>query len=228
MNVGRVQTPTLAMLAERDAKITLFHKEKYHLLRLTLDGAEAVSEKFTDSAEAEQAAAMCKGAAVTCTSVTKEQKKEQPPKLYDLTTLQREANRLFGYTAKQTLDYAQSLYEKKLLTYPRTDSRYLTSDMAETASCVIHLAAKLPPFDGCGNFFPLVEAMISDKDVSDHHAIIPTMEIYRITSTMRPTVGMWRWMKTAPSRIRAMCVIQVTVSMSITTVCAAVSPTGTG
>ena len=177
LNVGRVQTPTLAMLAERDAKITLFHKEKYHLLRLTLDGAEAVSEKFTDPAEAEQAAAMCKGAAVTCTSVTKEQKKGQPPKLYDLTTLQREANRLFGYTAKQTLDYAQSLYEKKLLTYPRTDSRYLTSDMAETASCVIHLAAKLPPFDGCGNFFPLVEAMISDKDVSDHHAIIPTMEI---------------------------------------------------
>ena len=177
LNVGRVQTPTLAMLAERDAKITLFHKEKYHLLRLTLDGAEAVSEKFTDSAKAEQAAAMCKGAAVTCTSVTKEPKKEQQPKLYDLTTLQREANRLFGYTAKQTLDYAQSLYEKKLLTYPRTDSRYLTSDMAETASCVIHLAAKLPPFDGCGNFFPLVEAMISDKDVSDHHAIIPTMEI---------------------------------------------------
>ena len=180
LNVGRVQTPTLAMLAERDAKITLFHKEKYHLLRLTLDGAEAVSEKFTDLAEAEQAAAMCKGAAVTCTSVTKEQKKEQPPKLYDLTTLQREANRLFGYTAKQTLDYAQSLYEKKLLTYPRTDSRYLTSDMAETASCVIHLAAKVPPFDGISNFFPLVEAMISDKDVSDHHAIIPTMEIEKV------------------------------------------------
>ena len=177
LNVGRVQTPTLAMLAERDAKITLFHKEKYHLLRLTLDGAEAVSEKFTDSAAAEQAAAMCKGAAVTCTSVKKEQKKEQPPKLYDLTTLQREANRLFGYTAKQTLDYTQSLYEKKLLTYPRTDSRYLTSDMAETASCVIHLAAKLPPFDSCTDFFPLMEAMISDKDVSDHHAIIPTMEI---------------------------------------------------
>ena len=177
LNVGRVQTPTLAMLAERDAKITLFHKEKYHLLRLVLNGAEAVSEKFTDPAEAEQAAAMCKGASVTCTSVTKEQKKEQPPKLYDLTTLQREANRLFGYTAKQTLDYAQSLYEKKLLPYPRTDSRYLTSDMAETASCVIHLAAKVPPFDGISNFFPLVEAMISDKDVSDHHAIIPTMEI---------------------------------------------------
>ena len=180
LNVGRVQTPTLAMLADRDAKITLFHEEKYHLLRLTLDGAKAVSEKFTDPAGAEQAATMCKGVTVTCTSVTKEQKEEQPPKLYDLTTLQREANRLFGYTAKQTLDYAQSLYEKKLLTYPRTDSRYLTSDMAETVSCVIHLAAKLPPFDSCTDFFPLMEAMISDKDVSDHHAIIPTMEIEKM------------------------------------------------
>ena len=177
LNVGRVQTPTLSLLAARDAKITLFQKEKYHLLRLTLDGAEAVSEKFADPAEAEQAAAMCKGAAVTCTSVTKEQKKERPPKLYDLTALQREANRLLGYTARQTLDYAQSLYEKKLLTYPRTDSRYLTADMAETASCVIHLAAKLPPFDTCHEFFPLVEALVSDRDVSDHHAIIPTMEI---------------------------------------------------
>lgn len=187
LNVGRVQTPTLAMLAERDAKITLFHKEKYHLLRLTLDGTEAVSEKFTDPTEAEQAAVMCKGAAVTCTSVTKEQKKEQPPKLYDLTTLQREANRLFGYTAKQTLDYAQSLYEKKLLTYPRTDSRYLTSDMAETASCVIHLAANVPPFDSCSNFFPLVESMISDKDVSDHHAIIPTSSLQALYPSLPST-----------------------------------------
>lgn len=177
LNVGRVQTPTLAMLADRDWKISSFQKEKYHHVRLKVAGAEAVSEKIADPAEAEQVKAACVGAPVTCTSVIREQKKEQPPKLYDLTTLQREANRMFGYTAKQTLDYAQSLYEKKLLTYPRTDSRYLTSDMAETASCVIHLAAKVPPFDGCASFFPLVEAMISDKDVSDHHAIIPTMEI---------------------------------------------------
>ena len=177
LNVGRVQTPTLAMLVERERKISQFQKEKYYVLRLEVNGAEAVSDKFTDSMEAERAAAACKEPAVICNSVTREQKKEQPPKLYDLTTLQREANRLLGYTAKQTLDYAQSLYEKKLLTYPRTDSRYLTSDMAETASCAIHLAAKLPPFDSCSNFFPLVETMISDKDVSDHHAIIPTMEV---------------------------------------------------
>ena len=177
LNVGRVQTPTLAMLVERERKISQFKEEKYYVLRLEMNGTEAVSEKLNDSTEVERAAAACKGVPAICTSVTKEQKKEQPPKLYDLTTLQREANRLLGYTAKQTLDYAQSLYEKKLLTYPRTDSRYLTSDMAETASCVIHLAAKLPPFDSCSNFFPLVEAMISDKNVSDHHAIIPTMEL---------------------------------------------------
>ena len=177
LNVGRVQTPTLAMLAERDGKIMLFKKEKYHHVRLQVDGAEAVSEKFTDPAQAEQVQAACQNGQAVCTSVTCEKKKEQPPKLYDLTTLQREANRIFGFTAKQTLDYAQSLYEKKLLTYPRTDSRYLTSDMAETASCVIHLAAKVLPFDGCSSFFPLVELMVSDKDVTDHHAIIPTMEI---------------------------------------------------
>ena len=177
LNVGRVQTPTLAMLADRDWKITSFKKEKYHHVRLTVGGAEAVSEKISSPEDAQAVQAACAGNTAVCTSATREQKKEQPPKLYDLTTLQREANRMFGYTAKQTLDYAQSLYEKKLLTYPRTDSRYLTSDMAETASCILHLAAKVPPFDGCADFFPDVEALISDQDVSDHHAIIPTMEM---------------------------------------------------
>ena len=127
--------------------------------------------------EAEALRAACAGAEAVCASVTREQKKESPPKLYDLTTLQREANRAFGYTAKQTLDYAQSLYEKKLLTYPRTDSRFLTADMAETASAVLHLAAKVPPFDGCGEFFPDVSLLVNDKKVSDHHAIIPTLEL---------------------------------------------------
>ena len=177
LNVGRVQTPTLAMLADRDWKITSFKKEKYHHVRLTVGGAEAVSEKISSPEDAQAVQAACAGNTAVCTSATREQKKEQPPKLYDLTTLQREANRMFGYTAKQTLDYAQSLYEKKLLTYPRTDSRYLTSDMAETASCILHLAAKVPPFDGCADFFPDVAALISDQDVSDHHAIIPTMEM---------------------------------------------------
>ena len=186
LNVGRVQTPTLAMLAERDGKIMLFKKEKCHHVRLQVDGAEAVSEKFTDPTQAERVQAACSGTSAVCISATREKKKEQPPKLYDLTTLQREANRIFGYTAKQTLDYAQSLYEKKLLTYPRTDSRYLTSDMAETASCLIHMAAKVPPFDGCSSFFPLVELMVSDKDVTDHHAIIPTMEIEKADMKAMP------------------------------------------
>ena len=177
LNVGRVQTPTLAMLVDRDWKITSFKKEKYHHVRLALDGAEAVSERITSPEEAETLRAACADGPAVCTSVTREQKKEAPPKLYDLTTLQREANRLFGYTAKQTLDYAQSLYEKKLLTYPRTDSRFLTADMAETASVVLHLAAKVPPFDGCGEFFPDVSLLVNDKKVSDHHAIIPTLEL---------------------------------------------------
>ena len=186
LNVGRVQTPTLAMLADRDSKIVLFRKEKYHYVRLALEGAEAVSDRIVSPEDAQAIRDACDGQRAVCVSLVREKKTENPPKLYDLTTLQREANRVFGYTAKQTLDYAQSLYEKKLLTYPRTDSRYLTSDMAETASCVIHLAAKLPPFDGCSNFFPLVETMISDKDVSDHHAIIPTMEIEKADLKLLP------------------------------------------
>ena len=177
LNVGRVQTPTLAMLVDRDSRITLFRKEKYHHVRLALDGAEAVSEKIAAPEEAESLRAACAGASASCTSVTHEKKKEAPPKLYDLTTLQREANRVFSYTAKQTLDYAQSLYEKKLLTYPRTDSRYLTGDMAETASVVLHLAARVPPFDACPEFFPDVLALVNDKEVSDHHALIPTLEL---------------------------------------------------
>ena len=177
LNVGRVQTPTLAMLVDRDWKITSFKKEKYHHVRLTLDGAEAVSEKISAPEEAEALRAACADGPAVCTSVTREQKKEAPPKLYDLTTLQREANRIFGYTAKQTLDFAQSLYEKKLLTYPRTDSRYLTADMAETASAVLHLAAKVPPFDRCKEFFPDVTLLVNDGKVSDHHAIIPTLEL---------------------------------------------------
>lgn len=186
LNVGRAQTPTLAMLTERDAKITSFKKEQYYHVRLALDGCEAISEKFTTEAEVQAVQVACENAEVICTEVVREQKKEQPPKLYDLTTFQREANRIFGYTAKQVLDYSQSLYQKKLLTYPRTDSRFLTSDMAETTSCVVHLAAKVSHFDSCPDFFPDILCMISDKDVSDHHAIIPTMELEKADISTLP------------------------------------------
>ena len=186
LNVGRVQTPTLAMLVERDGKISTFKKEKFHHVKLDLNGTEVLSQRFQYLSQAQSALVNCSESEVVCTSVTKEQKKENPPKLYDLTTLQREANRIFGYTAKQTLEYAQSLYEKKLLTYPRTDSRYLTADMEETATVLVHLAAKLPPFDACSNFYPLVSLTISDKDVTDHHAIIPTMEIEKANLKILP------------------------------------------
>ena len=177
LNVGRVQTPTLAMLANRDSKIVLFRKEKYHHVRLALEGAEAVSDRIVSTEDAQTIRDACDGQRAVCVSVARDKKTEKPPKLYDLTTLQREANRVFGYTAKQILDYAQSLYEKKLLTYPRTDSRYLTCDMAETASVVLHLAARVPPFDACPEFFPDVAALVNDKEVSDHHALIPTLEL---------------------------------------------------
>ena len=186
LNVGRVQTPTLAMLVERDGKISTFKKEKFHHVKLDLNGTEVLSQRFQYLSQAQSALVNCSESEVVCTSVTKEQKKENPPKLYDLTTLQREANRIFGYTAKQTLEYAQSLYEKKLLTYPRTDSRYLTADMEETATVLVHLAAKRPPFDACSNFYPLVSLTISDKDVTDHHAIIPTMEIEKANLKILP------------------------------------------
>ena len=177
LNVGRVQTPTLAMLADRDSKIVLFRKEKYHHVRLALEGAEAVSEKIPAMEDAQAIRDACDGQRAVCVSLVWEKKTEKPPKLYDLTALQREANRVFSYTAKQTLDYAQSLYEKKLLTYPRTDSRYLTVDMAETTSVVLHLAARVPPFDACPEFFPDVAALVNDKEISDHHALIPTLEL---------------------------------------------------
>ena len=177
LNVGRVQTPTLAMLADRDSKIVLFRKEKYHHVRLTLEGAEAVSDRIVSPEDAQAIRDTCDGQRAVCVSLVREKTAEKPPKLYALTTLQREANRVFGYTAKQTLDYAQSLYEKKLLPYPRTDSRYLPGDMAETASVVLHLAARVPPFDACPEFFPDVAALVNDKEVSDHHALIPTLEL---------------------------------------------------
>jgi DNA topoisomerase-3 len=179
LNVGRVQTPTLAMLTERGEKISGFQKEKYHHVRIAAGGVEAISEKIPAAEDAQAMQTACHERQAVCVSVKQEQKTISPPKLFDLTSLQREANRLFGYTAKQTLDLAQTLYEKKLLTYPRTDSRFLTSDMEKTAPVIVNQAALTVgfirgnvgiPADYFGN-------VIDDKKVSDHHAIIPTMTI---------------------------------------------------
>ena len=187
LNIGRVQTPTLALLCDRHNKITFFQKEKYFTVELTLGGVKAETERLDNENTAKEIITACEKSQAVCVSVTKETKTEQPPRLFDLTTLQRAANRIYGYTAKQTLDYSQALYEKKLITYPRTDSRYLTEDMAETAAAVIRLGADIPPFDKAPDFFPEISRMISNSKVSDHHAIIPTLEIEKADLSAIPT-----------------------------------------
>ena len=177
LNVGRVQTPTLKMLVDRDAAITNFKKETYYHVRLMLPGAEAASAKICAADEAGKLKAACEASAAVCTSLVKEKKTIAPPKLFDLTSLQRETNRIYGYTAKQTLDLAQTLYEKKLLTYPRTDSAFLTDDMGETATGIIALLCGKLPFMAGISFTPEVSRVLNSKKVSDHHAIIPTMEL---------------------------------------------------
>ena len=177
LNVGRVQTPTLKMLVDRDAAITTFKKEKYYHVRLSLSGVEAASAKIHAAEEAGNLKAACETAQAVCISVTREKKTVAPPKLFDLTSLQREANRIYGYTAKQTLDLAQSLYEKKLLTYPRTDSSYLTDDMGGTAAQIAAMLTGKLPFMQGADFTPEISRLLDSKKVSDHHAIIPTMEL---------------------------------------------------
>ena len=186
LNVGRVQTPTLKMLVDRDAAISTFKKEKYYHVRLDLSGAEAASGKICAAEEAKELKAACEASRAVCTSLVREKKTAAPPKLFDLTSLQREANRIFGYTAKQTLDLAQSLYEKKLLTYPRTDSSYLTDDMEETAAKVIALLCGTLPFMAGMGFSPEIARVLNSKKVSDHHAIIPTMELAKTDLSALP------------------------------------------
>ncbi len=179
LKVGRVQTPTLAMLVERETKIMNFKKEVYYVAHILGNGLDAVSEHIRDKAEAEKIAGACANGQALVTAVVKEEKWIAPPKLYDLTTLQRDANRLFGFTAKQTLEYTQSLYEKKLVTYPRTDSQYLSDDMEGTARNVIEAIFNSLLFEQNIMFNPDVKKVLNSKKVTDHHAIIPTMEIVK-------------------------------------------------
>ncbi len=186
LNVGRVQTPTLKMLVDRDAAISSFKKEKYYHVRLVLDGAEAASPKISDKKNAQDLKAACEASQAVCLSITKEKKTAAPPKLFDLTGLQREANRIYGYTAKQTLDLAQTLYEKKLLTYPRTDSTFLTDDMGDTAAGIVRLLCGKLPFMQGAAFTPEIARVLDSKKVSDHHAIIPTMELAKADLSTLP------------------------------------------
>ena len=179
LTVGRVQTPTLKMLVDRDAKILRFQKERYYTVGIQSGSLKADSGRIASMDEADTLKNACAGASAICSSVKREKKTEQPPKLYDLTTLQREANRLFGFTAKQTLDYAQQLYEKKLLTYPRTDSQYLTEDMGQTAQHLVSDLLGLLPFAQGLALTAEVGRVLNSKKVSDHHAIIPTAEFVK-------------------------------------------------
>lgn len=177
LKVGRVQTPTLAMLAEREEKIRNFKQEDYYTVHLLSGSLDMVSRAFADKKAAEELAQSCNGGNAVVTSVLHEEKTVMPPLLYDLTTLQRDANRLLGFTAKQTLEYTQSLYEKKLCTYPRTDSRYLSDDMGQTAEQVIEAVFRQFSFVPPVIFNPNIARVLDSKKVTDHHAIIPTMEI---------------------------------------------------
>ena len=179
LKVGRVQTPTLAMLVDRESKIMNFKKEAYYMAHIMGNGLDAVSEHISDKTEADRIAETCENGQALVTSVVKEEKWVAPPKLYDLTTLQRDANRLFGFTAKQTLEYTQSLYEKKLVTYPRTDSQYLSDDMEGTAKNVIEAIFNSLLFEQNIMFNPDIKRILNSKKVTDHHAIIPTMEIIK-------------------------------------------------
>jgi DNA topoisomerase-3 len=159
---------------DRWSVIQDFRSEPFYTVVLKLPGFEAASEKLKIKAEAEKLLAQCQGKSATVTEVRTQEKTEKPPRLYDLTTLQREANRLLGYTAQQTLDYAQSLYEKKLITYPRTDSRYLTADMAQSTAGVLQSALSLLPENMTKGYLADLNQLMDDSKVSDHHAIIPT------------------------------------------------------
>lgn len=175
LNVRRVISPTLAMIVQREAEIKAFKSEPFYMAVLEFDGFKAESERFSDKESANAAVEACKRESATVKSVERKEKSEKPPTLYDLTTLQRNANRILGFTAKQTLDYLQSLYEKKLTTYPRTDSKFLTDDMKNSVGEIVKLSANV-----LGTALPtkIDTAIVCDsRKVSDHHAVILTKSV---------------------------------------------------
>ena len=177
LNIGRVMSPTLALIVQREAEIDSFKPVPFYTVQLELPGLTVSGERMKDKAAAEQLRESCQGASAVVKQVERKDKSEKPPALYDLTTLQRDANRLLGFTAQQTLDYLQALYEKKLCTYPRTDSRYLTTDMAEGLPVLVNLTANAMPFRKGIAITCDAGTVINDKKVTDHHAVIPTRNL---------------------------------------------------
>ena len=185
LKVGRVQTPTLAMLVDREVEIRTFKKTPFYTVHLLGDGVDAVSEKYPDDHKAHAVASGCIGRSATVKRIVSEEKSVNAPRLYDLTTLQRDANRIFDLTAKKTLEYTQSLYEKKLCTYPRTDSQYLSDDMEETARNVLEMVESTFPYLRDDRPREVdIRRVMNSKKVTDHHAIIPTVQIENIPNTV--------------------------------------------
>jgi len=177
LSIGRVQTPTLAMLVERENAIKNFIKEKYFTLEINCGEFFAYTDEIISEEEAKTLFNSCKIGRAKVIDIVKEEKKINPPKLYDLTTLQRDANRIFGFTAQQTLDSVQRLYDSKLSTYTRTDSRYLTEDMEDTAREIIEIIKNITDFSKNIDYTANIKSVMNNKKVSDHHAIIPTANI---------------------------------------------------
>lgn len=177
LNIGRVMTPTLALVVDRWSAIQGFRAEPFYTVALQFDRFEASGQRLKDRCDAEAIVAFCNRQPAKVLEAVSHLRTEHPPKLCDLTTLQREANRLLSFTAQQTLDYAQNLYEKKLITYPRTDSRYLPSDMADTAVQALESTTAALPFMKPSNTPHTISQLICDSKVSDHHAIIPTTQV---------------------------------------------------
>jgi len=185
LSIGRVQTPTLAMIVEREGKIKGFVKEPFYTIELEGAGFTAVSERFKDKTHAENIVVTCHDNLAVVKSIVQQEKSTSPPKLYDLTSLQREANRIFGYSASDTLKYAQNLYEQKILTYPRTDSKFITEDMAAGIPAIIQCAAAVLEFgDGDGDYN--IASITNNAKVTDHHAIIPTAEAAKVNLDSSP------------------------------------------
>ena len=173
LNVGRVMSPTLALIVQREAEIAFFQSEPFYTVQMSCS-LLATTPRMKEKADAERIAQQCNLKTAVVKNIDKKRKTEKPPALYDLTSLQREANRLFGYTAQQTLDYAQALYEKRLLTYPRTDSRFLTGDMAVSLPNLVQAVSGAFPFTAGLNLAMNAERVINDSKVTDHHALLPT------------------------------------------------------
>lgn len=186
LNVGRVMTPTLALIVRREAEIQSFQSKPFYVPEITCGGFTAAGKKLEDKKAAETIRTDCDGKSALVLKVEKQKKTIQPPRLYDLTTLQRECNRLYGFTAQQTLDYLQSLYEKKLATYPRTDSQFITADMQATVGSLALWLWQNMPFSKSSTAAPELERIINDGKVTDHHAILPTVEIARTDLSALP------------------------------------------